>query len=323
MPFEGCSVIWMNGDLVGFAEARIHILSHVIHYGSGVFEGLRCYENRQLGPAVFRLGDHTRRLVSSARVLRMTIPYGPAELDAAVLEVLRANRLRSAYVRPVVYRGMGSLGVDPTTCPVDVAVAAWSWGAYLGEEALREGVDVRVSSWTRMAPNTFPAMVKATANYLNSQLIRMEANLDGYAEGIALDTNGFVCEGSGENIFVLYQGRLITPPLGSSVLQGITRDCSIVLAAELGLEVEERYIPREMLYMADEVFFTGSAAEVTPIRSIDRIPIGRGRAGEVALELQRRFFAITSGEEEDRYGWLTPVGSESVTPEPAEQPAAG
>ena len=307
MPFDGCTKIWMNGRMVDFEDAKIHVLAHVVHYGSGVFEGLRCYENRRLGPAVFRLPDHTRRLLASAKVLRMEVPYSSEELDAAVLEVLRINGLRSAYIRPLVYRGLGSLGVDPTTCPVEVMIAAWQWGAYLGEEALREGVDVRVSSWTRMAPNTFPAMVKSTANYLNSQLIRMEANLDGYVEGIALDVSGYVCEGSGENLFVLYQGALRTPPLGNSILQGITRDCIITLAREMGLEVVEQPIPREMLYIADEVFFTGSAAEVTPIRSIDRIPIGRGRAGEVALELQRRFFAITSGEDEDRHGWLTPV----------------
>jgi branched-chain amino acid aminotransferase, group I len=308
MAFDGCEKIWMNGELVSFADARIHVLAHVVHYGSGVFEGLRCYENRRLGPAVFRLGDHTRRLFNSAKVLRMEIPYSEEEINAAVLETLRVNGLKSAYIRPLVYRGMGSLGVDPSGCPVDVAIAAWRWGAYLGAEALREGVDVRVSSWTRMAPNTFPALVKATANYLNSQLIRLEANADGYTEGIALDVNGNVCEGSGENVFIVYDGRLLTPPLGSSVLKGMTRDCIITLAREMGLEVHEHVIPREMLYHAEEVFFTGSAAEVTPIRSVDRIPVGGGKAGPVALELQRRFFAIVTGEEEDRYGWLTPVG---------------
>ncbi len=307
MAFDGCRVIWMNGRLVEFEQATVHVFTHALHYGSGVFEGLRCYDNSRIGPAVFRLQDHTRRLVNSAKVLRMEIPYSEEELDHAVVETLRANQLRSAYIRPLVYRGLGSLGVDPSSCPVHVAVGTWRWGAYLGAEALREGVDVRVSSWTRMAPNTFPAMVKATANYLNSQLIRLEARADGYTEGIALDTNGYVCEGSGENIFVLYQGRLLTPPLGNSVLQGITRDCVQVLARDMGLEVVSHHIPREMLYMADEVFFTGSAAEVTPIRSIDRIPVGRGRAGEVALELQRRFFAVVNGEEEDRHGWLSPV----------------
>lgn len=307
MAFDGCRRIWMNGQLVDFAEARVHVLAHALHYGSGVFEGLRCYDNVRIGPAIFRLGDHTRRLFNSAKVLRMEIPFTADDINQAVLEVLRANELRSAYVRPLVYRGLGALGVDPTGCPVDVAIAAWRWGAYLGPEALREGVDVRVASWTRMAPNTFPAMVKATANYLNSQLIRLEARADGYTEGIALDAAGYVCEGSGENIFVLYQGRLLTPPLGNSVLQGITRECIVVLADELGLEVQSHVIPREMLYMADEVFFTGSAAEVTPVRSIDRIPVGKGRAGDVALELQRRFFAITSGEEADRHGWLTAV----------------
>ena len=257
----------------------------------------------------FRLADHTRRLFNSAKVLRMEIPYSEEEINQAILETLRVNELKSAYIRPLVYRGMASLGVDPTPCPVDVVIAAWSWGAYLGPEALAEGVDVRVSSWTRMAPNTFPAMVKSVANYLNSQLIRMEANADGYTEGIGLDVNGYVCEGSGENLFLVYKGVLITPVLGNSVLEGITRDCIIKLAREMGLEVREQPVPREMLYMADEVFFTGSAAEVTPIRSIDRIPVGKGRAGEIALELQRRFFAIVEGEEEDRFGWLTPVNA--------------
>ncbi len=308
MAFDGCQKIWMNGELVDFADAKIHVLSHVIHYGSGVFEGLRCYDNRRIGPAIFRLKEHTHRLFNSAKVLRMEIPYSEEEINEAIKATLQANGLRSAYIRPLVYRGMGTLGVDPVPCPVDVAIAAWSWGAYLGEEALAQGIDVRVSSWTRMAPNTFPALVKATANYLNSQLIRMEANIDGYTEGIALDTNGNVCEGSGENVFIVYDGKLFTPPLGSSVLKGITRDCIMILAREMGLEVHEHVIPREMLYHAEEVFFSGSAAEVTPIRSVDRIAVGDGKAGPVALELQKRFFAIVNGEEEDRYGWLTPVG---------------
>ncbi len=307
MAFEGCKKIWMNGDLVDFEKATIHVLSHVIHYGSGVFEGMRAYDNKRVGPVAFRLKDHTRRLFNSAKVLRMELPFSEQEINTAILEVLRANELKGAYIRPLVYRGAGSLGVDPTPCPVDVMIAAWNWGAYLGEEALRNGVDVRVSSWSRMAPNTFPAMVKSTANYLNSQLIRMEANADGYTEGIGLDVAGFVCEGSGENLFIVYKGELITPVLGSSVLEGITRDCILKLARELGLSVKEQRVPRELLYMADEVFFNGSAAEVTPIRSIDRIPIGKGSAGEVALELQRRFFAIVNGEDEDRFGWLTPV----------------
>ncbi|MCG6963758.1 MAG: branched-chain amino acid transaminase [Acidobacteria bacterium] len=309
MAFEGCKKIWMNGELVDFADAKIHVLAHVIHYGSGVFEGLRCYDNKRVGPAVFRLADHTKRLLKSAKVLRMEVPYSAEQLDDAVMQTLRVNELKSAYIRPLVYRGLGTLGVDPTQCPVDVMIATWYWGAYLGEEALLNGVDVRVSSWTRMAPNTFPALVKATANYLNSQLIRMEANADGYVEGIALDRNGTVCEGSGENVFVVYEGRLLTPPIGNSVLRGITRNCVMKLAGEMGLDVREHVIPREMLYHADEVFFTGSAAEVTPIRSIDHIPVGEGKAGPVALELQRRFFAIVNGDDDDRFGWLTPVNA--------------
>ena len=309
MAFEGCKKIWMNGELVDFADAKIHVLAHVIHYGSGVFEGLRCYDNKRVGPAVFRLADHTKRLLKSAKVLRMEVPYSAEQLDDAVMQTLRVNELKSAYIRPLVYRGLGTLGVDPTQCPDDVMIATWYWGAYLGEEALLNGVDVRVSSWTRMAPNTFPALVKATANYLNSQLIRMEANADGYVEGIALDRNGTVCEGSGENVFVVYEGRLLTPPIGNSVLRGITRNCVMKLAGEMGLDVREHVIPREMLYHADEVFFTGSAAEVTPIRSIDHIPVGEGKAGPVALELQRRFFAIVNGDDDDRFGWLTPVNA--------------
>lgn len=309
MAFDGCKKIWMNGRLVDFEKATIHILSHVIHYGSGVFEGLRAYDNEKMGPVVFRLDDHVERLFQSAKVLRMEIKYGRKEIREAVLDTLRANDLKSAYIRPLVYRGMGSLGVDPTSCPVEVMIAAWNWGAYLGKEALMHGVDVRVSSWTRMAPNTFPAMVKSTANYLNSQLIRMEANMDGYTEGIGLDINGYVCEGSGENVFLVYDGKLLTPPLGNSVLKGITRDCIMQLAEEMGLVILERHVPREMLYQAEEVFFTGSAAEVTPIRSVDRIPVGSGTAGPIAKELQRRFFAIVTGEEKDRFGWLTPVNS--------------
>lgn len=307
MAFEGCRKIWMNGEIVAFEDAKIHVLSHALHYGSGVFEGMRCYDNKKLGPVAFRLADHTHRLFHSAKVLRMEIPFTEQQISDAILQMLKINELRSAYIRPLVYRGMASLGVDPTPCPVDVMIATWFWGAYLGEEALKQGVDVRVSSWTRMAPNTFPAMVKSTANYLNSQLIRMEANQEGYVEGIALDAAGNVCEGSGENLFVVFDGKLMTPPLGNSILKGITRECIMILAEEMGIGIIEQVIPREMLYMADEVFFTGSAAEVTPIRSIDRIPVGRGRAGEVALELQKRFFAIVEGDEEDRHGWLTPV----------------
>jgi branched-chain amino acid aminotransferase len=312
MPFEGVKKIWMNGRLVDFADAKIHVLSHVIHYGSGVFEGVRCYKTKQ-GPAIFRLKEHTRRLFDSASIYRMSIPYTQDEFNQACIDIVVANGFEDCYLRPLVYRGFHSLGVYPGQCPVDVLVAAWEWGKYLGPEAIEQGVDVRVSSWTRMAPNTFPAMAKATANYMNSQLIRMEAEADGYAEGIALDVNGYVSEGSGENLFVIRDGIMYTPPLGSSVLPGITRNSVIKLAGDMGIEVQERMLPREFLYIADEVFFTGTAAEVSPIRSIDRIKVGQGRRGPITEKLQTEFFAYLKGEIPDRHNWLTPVRREDAS----------
>lgn len=312
MPFEGVKKIWMNGKLVDFADAKIHVLSHVIHYGSGVFEGVRCYKTKQ-GPAIFRLKEHTRRLFDSASIYRMPVPYTQDEFNQACVDIVVANGFEDCYLRPLVYRGFHSLGVFPGKCPVDVLVAAWEWGKYLGPEAIEQGVDVRVSSWTRMAPNTFPAMAKATANYMNSQLIRMEADADGYAEGIALDVMGYVSEGSGENLFVIRDGIIYTPPLGSSVLPGITRNSVITLAKDLGIEVQERMIPREFLYIADEVFFTGTAAEVSPIRSIDRIKVGSGRRGPVTEKIQKEFFAYLKGEIPDRHNWLTPVKRENAS----------
>lgn len=306
MPFEEVKKLWMNGRLVDFADAKVHVLSHAMHYGSGVFEGARCYNTKQ-GPAVFRLHEHTRRLFDSAKIYRMEIPYTIEEFKQASLEVIAANEFQDCYLRPLVYRGFHSLGVHPGKCPIEVVIAAWQWGKYLGAEALEQGVDVRVSSWNRMAPNTFPAMAKATANYMNSQLIRLEASADGYHEGIALDVQGYVCEGSGENIFLVRDGEIRTPPLGGSVLPGITRDTIIRLARDLGYEVIETLIPRESLYIADEVFFTGSAAEVTPIRSIDRVTIGEGKRGPVTERLQSEYFAYIDGRIPDRYGWLTPV----------------
>jgi branched-chain amino acid aminotransferase len=300
--------IWVNGEFVPWDECRVHVLTHALHYGSGVFEGIRCYETKT-GPAVLRLREHVERLFNSARVYRMELPFTVEELEAACLSVIEENELSSCYLRPIAFRGYGSLGVNPLTCPVDVAIAAFPWGKYLGEEALKQGVDVRVSSWNRMAPNTFPAVAKTTANYANSQLIKMEALADGYAEGIALDVRGYVSEGSGENIFMVRNGRLLTPSLSCAVLPGITRDCVMRLAADRGLEVEEAEIPRSLLYQADELFFTGTAAEVSPIRSVDRITIGCGSRGPVTEQLQSDFFAILDGSEEDRHGWLTPVGT--------------
>lgn len=306
MPFKTIKKIWMNGRLVDFEDATIHVLSHVVHYGSGVFEGMRAYET-PAGAAVFRLQDHIRRLFDSCRVYRMEIPATREEIESACLETIRANDLEDCYIRPLVYRGLGAAGLFPEKSPVEVMIAAWGWGAYLGADSLDKGVDVRVSSWNRMAPNTFPAMAKATANYLNSQLIRVEASIDGYAEGIALDVDGYVSEGSGENIFVIRDGIIHTPPFGASILPGITRDSVMKIAEDLGFDLVQMRIPREMLYLADEVFFTGTAAEVTPVRSIDRMTIGEGSRGPITTQIQERFFQHLRGEVEDRYGWLTPV----------------
>jgi len=298
--------IWHNGRFIAWEDARIHVLSHVVSYGSSVFEGVRCYDT-QRGPAIFRLREHTRRLLDSARIYRIPVEYSLEQLMEAQIELVRVNRLRSCYIRPIILRGYGGMGVLPANNPTEVFLACWEWGKYLGEEALAEGVDVCVSSWNRMAPNTFPALAKAGGNYINSQLIRMEANQNGYAEGIALGPDGLVSEGSGENIFLIRDGRIYTPPVSAGILPGITRDSILTLAREAGIEVVETDIPREMLYIADEIFFTGTAAEVTPVRSVDRVPVGSGRRGPVTERLQRAFFDIVEGRAEDRHGWLTPV----------------
>ena len=296
--------IWMNGKFVKWDDATIHICSHVIHYGSSVFEGMRIYKTPK-GPIAFRLGEHSRRLLNSAKIYHMDIPYTTEELDEAVLQTVAINKLEECYVRPVAYRGYESLGVDPTPCPVDVAIAVWPWGKYLGPEALENGVDVCVSSWNRLAPNTMPAMAKAGANYMNGQLIKLEALRHGYVEGIALDVQGHVSEGSGENIFLVRDGVLITPTFAASVLPGITRSSIITLAEDMGIKVIEQNVPREALYLADEVFFTGSAAEITPISSIDKIKIGEGKCGPITAKLQKAFFDILEGRADDKYGWLT------------------
>jgi branched-chain amino acid aminotransferase len=298
--------IWMNGKLVNWDDAKIHVLSHVVHYGSSIFEGLRCYHTAQ-GPAIFRLHSHTKRLFNSCKIYRMEVPYSSEEINQAIIELIRVNQLDECYIRPLVYRGYETLGVDPSKCPVDMTIAVWRWGKYLGEKSIERGVHVRISSWNRMAPNTFPFMAKSGANYMNSQLIKLEALVDGYSEGIALDVFGYVSEGSAQNLFVVMNGALHTPPLGASILPGITRDSIITLADEMGLEVIEQSVPREMLYIADELFFTGSAVEVTPIRSVDKIWVGTGERGPITRELQERFFAIVSGKAEDKYGWLTHV----------------
>jgi branched-chain amino acid aminotransferase len=296
--------IWMNAKLVPWDDARIHIGSHVVHYASAVFEGIRCYSTRK-GSAVFRLDAHTERLFNSARIYWMELPYSLEQVNAAVLETIAANKLEACYIRPVVYRGAGSLGVNPLGSPVEVAIMVWDWGKYLGKEALEQGVDVCVSSWTRMAPNTLPAMAKSAGNYMNSQLIKVEAVKGGFAEGIALDSHGLVSEGSGENLFAVSKGTLFTPPLVSSILAGITRDSVLVLARRLGIPVQEKALPREMLYLADELFFTGTAAEITPIRSVDRQKVGKGSRGPVTAALQKAFFDVIECRVGDEHGWLT------------------
>jgi len=298
--------IWFDGEFVPWADAKVHVLSHAMHYGSSVFEGIRCYDTPS-GPAVFRLDEHVARMFRSCKIYRMDIFFSPEAVGEAIKGTVVENGLSGCYIRPLVFRGFGELGVTPQTCPVQMIIAAWEWGAYLGKEALEQGVDVGVSSWRRMAPDTFPAMAKAGGHYTNSQLIRMEAAMHGYAEGIALDINGYACEGSGENLFMVRDGVLYTPPLYASVLPGITRDCVLVLAEEAGIEVRESLISREMLYMADELFFSGTAAEISPIRSVDQITVGCGSRGPVTEAIQSAFFAIVNGEAEDRFGWLTPV----------------
>ena len=321
MGFSGTGKIWMNGKLVEWKDATIHIATHVIHYGSGVFEGARCYDTPR-GSACFRLDAHMRRLQQSAKVYRMEYPLDLAGWQRAVLDTIRANAMKACYIRPIVYRGYDSLGVNPTTCPVDVAILLWEWGAYLGKEALEQGCDVKVSSWSRLAPNTLPAMAKSTANYANSGLIKMDALADGYSEGIALDVYGNVSEGSGQNIFIVRDGVVTTPPLASSILGGITRDSIITLAKDLGYAVQESVLPREALYIADEVFFVGTAAEVTPVRSIDKITIGSGRRGPVTEALQRAFFDVINGEVPDTHGWLTYVYEEEAALRTPRKPVA-
>jgi branched-chain amino acid aminotransferase len=298
--------IWFNGRLVPWDEATVHVGTHALHYGSSVFEGIRAYATAD-GPAVFCLDPHIDRMFNSCKVYRMEIPYTKADIKEAILETIRVNKHTSCYIRPLVFRGFGGLAVNPTACPVEVTILTMEWGRYLGPEAIEQGVDVGVSSWQRMAPNTLPAAAKIGGQYINSQLIVMEAALHGYVEGIALDAYGYVSEGSGENIFVVSGDEIVTPPLSSSILQGVTRRCVMTLAEDLGYRMKELRVPRELLYMADELFFTGTAAEITPIRSVDGISIGTGSRGPVTERLQEAFFGITSGQAPDKHGWLTPV----------------
>ena len=311
MAFPGTGKIWMNGTLVDWRDAKIHIASHVIHYGSAVFEGARCYATPK-GSACLRLDAHMRRLLDSEKIYRMEYPLDLSGWQNAVLETIRANELKACYIRPIVYRGYETLGVNPLQNPVDAAIILWPWGSYLGQDALEQGVDVKISSWSRMAPNTLPALAKSSANYANSALTKMEAVLDGYSEGLALDVCGNVSEGSGQNVFIVRDGAIQTPPLASSVLAGITRDSVMTLARDLGFPVVETVLPREAVAIVDEAFFVGTAAEVTPIRSIDRIQIGNGRRGPITEAVQRAFFDVINGEAPDTHGWLTYVYSEEA-----------
>jgi branched-chain amino acid aminotransferase len=318
MAFPGTGKIWMNGTLVEWKDATIHIASHAIHYGTAVFEGARCYSTPK-GSACFRLDDHMVRLQRSAKIYRMEYPLDLAGWREAVLSTIRANQMKSCYIRPLLYRGYGTLGVNPLANPVDAAIILWEWGAYLGQDALEAGVDMKFSSWARIAPNTLPAMAKATANYANSALIKMEAIADGYPEGLALDVSGNLSEGSGQNVFIVRDGAMYTPPITASILGGITRDSIMTLARELGLSVTETDLPRESVYIADEVFCVGTAAEVTPIRSVDKIQIGAGKRGPITEALQRAFFEVVNGEVPDRHGWLTYVyPDEAALREPAQ-----
>ncbi len=307
MAMQHPDQVWFDGKLVPWDQATVHVASHALHYGSSVFEGIRAYGLPE-GPAVFCLEEHLDRMWDSCKVVRMEIPFSRDEIRQAIVDTIRANGHRSCYIRPIVFRGWGSIAVDPRPCPVHTSIITLEMGKYLGPEALEKGVDVGVSSWHRMAPNTTPAAAKLGGQYINSQFIVMEAVNHGYTEGIALDTSGHVSEGSGENIFVVRRGQLLTPPLAASILDGITRRCVFTLAAELGLEVREEVIPRELLYVADEVFFCGTAAEITPIRSIDGVVVGAGKRGPITTRLMEAFFDIVEGRVPDRHGWLTPVG---------------
>lgn len=298
--------VWKDGEFIEWENANTHVMSHAIHYGSSVFEGIRAY-NTHLGPAVFRLQDHMERLKNSGKMYRMEPEYTTKELCDAVIETIRKNKMGDCYVRPFSFRGFGTFGVNPLNNPLETYICIWEWGQYLGDDALEQGVDVCVSSWRRFAPDTFPALAKAGSNYMNSQLIKMEALMDGYAEGIALDTNGFVSEGSGENIFIIRKGILHTPSISSSILPGLTRDTVMEICKDLGLEVKESMILRESLYEADEVFFTGTAAEITPVRSVDKIEVGDGKRGPITAKIQEEFFNIFNGKRKIPDDWLTKI----------------
>jgi len=310
MPLKTTKFIWHDGRLVPWEQATVHVLSHALHYGSSVFEGIRVYQTPN-GAVGFRLTDHVRRLFQSAKIYRMKIPYSREAITAACREVVRENGLKGAYIRPIAFRGYGELGVAGNIeQPANVSIAAWEWGSYLGDGALEQGVDVCVSSWQRVAPNTVPALAKAGGNYLSSALVTLEARRLGFAEGLALSVDGYVSEGAGENLFLVQNGKLYTPPVAASILSGITRDTVARLAESLGLEVLEQNIPRELLYIADEVFLTGTAAEITPVRSVDKIAVGEGKRGPITERLQKLFFGLFDGSTVDRWNWLEPIAVE-------------
>jgi branched-chain amino acid aminotransferase len=310
MAIQTTTNIWHNGQLIPWDKAQIHVMSHVVHYGSSVFEGIRCYA-QSTSAGVFRLQEHMQRLVDSAKIYRMPLPYTAEQLSTAVVDVIEANGVVPCYIRPIAFRGYGEVGVNPLKSPVEVYIANFPWGKYVPGN---EGADVCVSSWSRLAPNTMPSLAKAGANYMNSQLIRMEAEVNGYSEGIALDVNGYLSEGSGENLFLVRNGVLYTTPLANSVLSGITRNSVITLARQLGIEVVEQALPRELLYICDEAFFTGTAAEVTHLRSVDRILVADGTMGPITTAIHNEFFAIVNGLKPDRYNWLTPVNVKVAEP---------
>src|SRR6185437_10980080 len=310
-----CDFVWRDGEFIKWDDARVHVMSHVLHYGSSVFEGIRCYATKR-GPAIFRLREHMQRFLNSAKIYRMEHDWSLDDFCNAAIELVQKSELEQCYIRPILFRSLDeehpAFGVNPFPNPLTCYIGAWDWGKYLGDEAIEKGVDVCVSSWNRLTPNSLPAMAKSGANYMNSQLIKMEALLNGFAEGIALDDRGYVSEGSGENIFTVSNGMVLTPPLSSSILAGITRDSVIQICHELEIPVKERSIQRAALYVADELFFSGTAAEITPIRSVDHITVGAGRRGPVTERLQKDFFELIRGEAPDRYGWLTPLPVEAA-----------
>ncbi len=304
--------IWRNGDFVAWRDANVHVLAHSMQFGSSAFEGIRCYDTPR-GPAIFRLEDHLQRLLNSCKIYRMEVPYGVDELVAACCELVERNTLKACYLRPMVIRGFGAAGMVPFDSPVEVYLPCWPWGTYLGEGALENGVDACVSSWHRMAPNTVPSMAKVAGNYLGGQLIKMEALMNGFDEAIALGPDGMVSEGSGQNVFVVQKNIVFTTPANGTLLPGLTRDSIITLAREAGLEVREQPLQREVLYTADEIFLTGTASEVTPVRSVDRLQVGSGRAGDVTKQLQRTFLDLVHGKADDSHGWLTFVKAERAS----------